>query len=298
MSKRKLIPILYFTDPEARMTSAFNEFDSRRLWSLWDIMKRFRASSFGAVLSSFARVSGAVEAAKALRFSDAEEINIEAIRKVVAEAKQAVSELHLSHVLRSQYERLEDSVKRADSAELSILMREFHNNLIVELTSSWFLMISADRRDYYEQPHPPFGDVVTGVFPEASQDIAAASRCLSLDEWTACVFHLMRVLEHGLRWMAINIGLPEEATKHENWKNVVDQIEKKIREMEAAPKSAEKIERLQMYSSMAVDFRYFKDAWRNHVAHSHQHYDQHAGETVWVHVRSFMQSAAKNSVLP
>lgn len=90
--------------------------------------------------------------------------------------------------------------------EVVILVREMNNNLMVELSSAWFLMIPADRRFVYEQPNPIFGEVVYNVFPDARRDIAAAGRCYALDEWTACVMHLMRALEFGLRWLEIEFS--------------------------------------------------------------------------------------------
>src|SRR5207302_260994 len=122
-------------------------------------------------------------------------------------------------------------------------------------------------------------------FPEAVQDIAAASRCLALDEGTACVFHAMRVLEHGLRVMAMNVGLPPDAMTHENWKVVIDQIEKKVREIEGLPKSPGKAEKLRVVSEACSQFRYFKDAWRNHVSHSRATYDVREADSVFNHVR-------------
>ena len=138
----------------------------------------------------------------------------------------------------------------------------------------------------------PFGDKVAVAFEEATIDIQAASRCLALDEGTACVFHSMRVLEHGLRWLADAVGLPKEQVAHENWKNVIDQIERRIRSVETAPKSSDKLERLRVYSGAAVQFRYFKDAWRNHVSHARAHYDSRKAAAIWNHVKEFMQHLA------
>jgi hypothetical protein len=102
----------------------------------------------------------------------------------------------------------------------------------------------------------------------------------------------MRVLEHGLKKLAGEVDLPSDSMEHENWKNIIDQIEKKIREMEGLKKTPEKIERLKVLSGAAVQFRYFKDAWRNHVSHAHASYDNHSAPQVWTHVREFMRSIA------
>jgi hypothetical protein len=47
------------------------------------------------------------------------------------------------------------------------------------------------------------------------------------------------------------------------------------------------------YSEAASQFRYYKDAWRNHVSHAREHYDDRDAETVLTHVRATMQTLAK-----
>ncbi|HST51346.1 MAG TPA: hypothetical protein VLJ61_04985 [Pyrinomonadaceae bacterium] len=45
----------------------------------------------------------------------------------------------------------------------------------------------------------PFGQKVADRFPSASYDIAEASKCFALERNTACVMHLMRAAEVGLK---------------------------------------------------------------------------------------------------
>jgi len=216
------------------------------------------------------------------------------ISKEIIEAKPAILELPLSTVLKGQFQRLEKrATEGADANELMVMLREFFNNLLHEMAGPWFLVIPTERRELYQQTSPPFGPAVAAAFPEASLDTAAACRCFALDEWTACIFHCMRVLEHGLRAMGRDVGLDPETMKLDNWKNVIDQIEKVIREMEALPKSPEKAARLRMLSTSAADFRYFKDAWRNHVAHAIISYDEREAHKVLGHVQTFMDQMAR-----
>ena len=102
----------------------------------------------------------------------------------------------------------------------------------------------------------------------------------------------MRALEHGLRALAEKVGLDQGAMSHENWRSVIDQIERKIRLIEAEPKTPEKLARVTSLSDAALQFRYFKDAWRNHVSHARATYDQHSAERVWTHTETFMRQLA------
>lgn len=254
-------------------------------------MLRFYAASFVAAVSELHRAIASIHT-----FGYAASVNLAADRKLIGDALESVQrslkELPVSRVIRGQLNDLMRAVPRCGGNELSIMAREFSNNLMRELEAAYFLMIPAQARPLYEQTGCPFGDAVAASFGAATADIAAATRCMALNEWTACVFHLMRVLEHGLRWLAEDVGLENEAIAHENWKNVIDRVEKKIREMEAEPKSQHKADRTRELSSAASQFRYFKDAWRNHVSHSRAWYDAAAGSQVWTHVRHFMQELA------
>jgi hypothetical protein len=264
-----------------------------RLWSLLDML-RFHAASFAASMTQLGRAAEVVDIGVQfdLQHGDRDRTLIKAS---LDEAAPSLEELPLSAVIQQQFRRLRRAADNAEPKELVILLRELYNNLLVELSSAWFLMIPAEKRERFEQRGPAFGESVAERFPDGAADIASASRCLALDEWTACVFHLMRCLEHGLRDLASKVGLPSDVMAHENWKNAIDQIEKKIRELEAAPKSATKVETLRIYSEAASQFRWFKDAWRNHVSHSRANYDARDAESVWHHVKQFMQHLAANA---
>ncbi len=131
------------------------------------------------------------------------------------------------------------------------------------------------------------------IFPEARNDIREACYSYALDRNTACVFHSMRILQCGLYDLAKQVDVPfQENIELENWKNIIDQIESKSRELEKLKRGKEKDEKLSYFSNMAVQFRYFKDAWRNHVAHFREIYEADQAHSILIHVRDFMQQLA------
>lgn len=96
----------------------------------------------------------------------------------------------------------------------------------------------------------------------------------------------MRVLEHGLRALAADVG---KTFSVQNWQNIIDQIESEIRQMgKTLPAGPEKSDRLQFLSEAAKEFVYFKDGWRNYVSHNRAVYDEHLARSALEHVRSFM----------
>jgi hypothetical protein len=166
-----------------------------------------------------------------------------------------------------------------------------------ELDQPLFLYVDPALRPIFEQAEPLFGEAVSVAFPEASRDLAAAGRCLALDEWTASVIHLMRALEFPLHALADRIGVTfPNPIDLENWKNIIDQMQSKIeadvRALEQKAKSHERNDRLEWLGKVVLPFRHFKNAWRNNAAHGRDHYDEREARQVWDNVKSFMQTMA------
>jgi hypothetical protein len=166
-------------------------------------------------------------------------------------------------------------------------------DLLDELTEPQFLRIASEKRSYFEQLEPLFGAPVVDSFPNSDRDIAAAGRCFAFGEWTACVFHLMRALELALHKWALEMGVTQfSAIELENWKNILDAADKRIKALEQQPKSPQKDRELQYYGETCAHFRSIKDAWRNHVSHSRTTYDERETEAILMHVKEFMRLLA------
>jgi hypothetical protein len=130
-------------------------------------------------------------------------------------------------------------------------------------------------------------------FPLARESALNATDCYAIGQSDACVFHCMHVLESGLRVLARNVGLTFDT---QQWKNIIDEIETKIGTMRDngihGVTKAEKDKRLQFLSEAAKEFFYFKDGWRNFVAHGRDKYDEHKALSVLEHTRAFMNHLA------
>ena len=265
-------------------------------------MLRFYAESFVSVMSEISRLSSSLLLASNLTFDgeNAEDAElIEGERQDIQHALSGIDrqfrDLPFSRVVNSQYDHLRSRLAEPawDRGEMSILFRVLHESIIADLKGHCFLVIPEENVELYAQPKPLFGEDVGRVFPEAIYDVEEGTRCLALEQWTAAVFHMMRVLEKGLRWLAAEVGATmEPEVELENWKVVIDQIEAKIRALENQQKSAAKSEKSQFYCEAATNFYYFKEAWRNHVSHSRATYDDRQAREIWGHVRSFMQRLA------
>ncbi|GJG89110.1 hypothetical protein tb265_42910 [Gemmatimonadetes bacterium T265] len=162
----------------------------------------------------------------------------------------------------------------------------------------------------YEEPLVEWKSVV-GKYPDTEPDIREAGRCLALGLPTACVFHLMRVAEFGLRAAAGADGLrvrvvktkgnPHDKQKirvtvpHElaEWGDILGAIDGKLAQLRKRTRGKSAAARqIAFYSQVKAELHAFKDAWRNHVSHARDSYDVHQAQSVYTHVREFMARLA------
>jgi hypothetical protein len=196
-----------------------------------------------------------------------------------AQAKRAFG------MIKRMYEELDRKVTHSEfqwfvHQLLPIISEEMHEQL--------FFIMSQDGAFYGQEK--PFGEAVWNAFPSARIDVTEAANCFALDRHSASVHHSMCALEPGLGALAADVGVSVGTGA---WKNVIDQIEKAIKGLDGTlPSGPAKSERLQFLSAAASEFRYFKDGWRNHVAHARTHYDRNEAILVLDHAKTFMQQLA------
>jgi len=159
--------------------------------------------------------------------------------------------------------------------------------LLTELDQRVCLLISPDRTRYWSPNIPP---PIQERFGSVSSELVQASVCIAVESYTAAVFHSMRGLEIVLGVVARRFGVPHE---REQWHNMIEGIESKIGDMKKLPKGVSKSEDQQFYSEAAKEFAYFKDAWRNHAAHSRATYGFTDASKVYSHVSEFVAHIAK-----
>jgi hypothetical protein len=222
------------------------------------------------------------------------------LTETLAAFRQECADLPLPRAFFSQVEhvREQSGLDVVPDVVLIALTHQLQHSLYNELAEHLFFSVSRDRKWIYLDPKKWFGEAALIRFSGTWRDVRDACQSFALDQWTATVFHSMRILERGLLELARLVGLDPVDLALENWKNITDQIERNIRDMESLPKSAAKSSDLQFLSGAAAQFRYFKDAWRNHVSHARESYDEQEARIVLEHVRDFMAHLASRPLAP
>jgi hypothetical protein len=166
---------------------------------------------------------------------------------------------------------------------------EHLGNLIrMEMQTVLFFHLPTSQAEFYNNKHL-FGAEVSAKFPDLQYDIIEAGNCLALGRSTACVFHLMRIMEVGTQVFGRRLGVT--FTESKNWQNILDESNKAIK---ALPKGKDAVELSQTSASLFA----VKVAWRNQVMHPHDKYTLEEAEDVLRQVKSFMKSMAKLELPP
>jgi hypothetical protein len=243
-----------------------------RLWSLWDVIE-FDAAAFFNLL----RFLSKIEHESILDKADQDRLDRPNI-------------IGIDHGL-NQLEHMCDAMSlNAASRNIQLLIFQLHIKTIGQIRDNikdikYIIERDASERKYFHMPPAeaswytnefPFGESVVIAFPSSNIEAIEAAKCFASNRHTACVFHCVNV-DFGAQ----------------NWQNVIDQIEKEIRVLGKSLAGPSKTERLQRLSMAAKEFVYFKDGWRNHVAHNRSIYDAEQALSMLNHIKAFMGALAQ-----
>jgi hypothetical protein len=178
-----------------------------------------------------------------------------------------------------------------DMDSLRLLAHELHGRLRDEMKATMFLALSMRDADVYAKPREGW-DAVIAKFPSAVVDIEDAGKCLGLNRYTACVFHLMRVMEVGLRSLGKSLNDPKLDPKlNPSWDRILSRCDTELQKPRADRSPEWRADDI-FFSTSTANLRAVKDAWRNPGLHVEKQYTGEEAEEIWVAVRGFMRHLA------
>lgn len=172
--------------------------------------------------------------------------------------------------------------------QVSQKINNIRSAIETELASKEFFYIDSTDAQYYKG-YELFGHEVFEKFPTMSYDIEEAGKCLATNRYTACVFHLMRVMEIGVQIFGkkLKVKLVEEKV----WQNILDEVNKAIKNMK--PKTPKEKHKQSAYAETASHLFNVKVAWRNRVMHPKDSYTGEQAREVFDHVKTFIHHLSK-----
>lgn len=250
--------------------------DSRRLWSLWDMIELDAAYLIRLMQILFNAQCLLARTPPNLP-AEMRATNVE-----TADGLQVACEkMDLRVSAKST-----DYIRYANTtAELSDAYALMKRNIHTELHGRKFFEPDAKYLRYFENLKL-FGNGVFDAFPSANDDIYESGMCLSLERPTAAVLHLMRVLEAGLAALAKAVGVP----KKNDWGSYIREIGEELdkRAKSAGARSADEV----FYAEAAANFDRLRRAYRNPTMHPEKTYSQERAEEIMSATKSFMTHLA------
>ncbi|WLB56894.1 hypothetical protein [Bradyrhizobium japonicum] len=141
---------------------------------------------------------------------------------------------------------------------------------------------------FYKQWNP-----IGKAFPAALSEALVATDCYALGHDTACIFHIMRAAEHGLRALAKERRIKLAKNKPVEWgmwQEIISELNKEAAKIGLkATAGTAKDNALSFYSGALSDLNAFKDEYRNQVMHARKNYDEHQALRALVKVHAFME---------
>src|ERR1700730_16644282 len=153
-------------------------------------------------------------------------------------------------------------------------------------------IIEVEQRRYFDPERPLFGKDFAKNYISAAFEVDEAAKCLALSRPTASVFHLMRLMEIGVRSVARCLQVPDPIQPADrSWgavlKKVRDGIDAKWPTVAARSAGDGEVFDV-LYASLDA----VKNPWRNSTMHPANKYTVEEAEHVVAAVRGFIMRLA------
>ena len=200
---------------------------------------------------------------------------------------------------------------RLDAPRLEREAVRAHDALLDDINKLSWVYVEPHFIQYLDQD-ALFGPKVFERFRSARADIRDGGNCLALGCGSAAVFHLMRVVEHGLRALGKHLGVrrlsKEKKSKttglvisrkytpigYEQWENILNSLPKRVDKRLTKLRPGPAKQKWQaFYSPVLLDINAIREAWRNHIMHARQDATQIEAEGVKFRVEAIMRTLAE-----
>jgi len=189
--------------------------------------------------------------------------------------------------------RLAEDAQRPEFSydDLGEAARDIDERLKDELQLISIYVLDQSKVKYFEEGQNLFGATVAQQFQSALFEIDEAGKCFAVHRYTASVFHLMRVMEIGIRALARCLGIPDPTKPNDrNWGNMLTEIKKGIE------KRWTTANRMQgdgaLFESLYASLDAVKNPWRNATMHVENKYTGEEAINIMNAVESFMRRLA------
>jgi len=179
-------------------------------------------------------------------------------------------------------------------------VRELKDVIYSEMSENLFLWIPPERAKYYGYPqHTKDWDEtqraiegpIAGRFKTASNEIFSARICYAVAQWTACVFHLMRACEVGIKAIYKTLGIPAPRLS-DSWGNLLRPMDEQLKK-KPEDRYGDWAKYPEFFDHATNDVRSIKRTWRDSTMHVEAAYDEDSARKALDAVTSFFVTLSK-----
>lgn len=179
--------------------------------------------------------------------------------------------------------------------QLGDLLAELERRINDELSSISFFHVPTGRAKYYpskskkSQNETHLSLRATKKFAKSIEDFEEAGKCFALARYTACIFHLMRVMERGVQRLGkkLRVSIPVE---EKDWGQISSHINGALKRLPNSTIQEKKVHA--NYAKAAVYLDNVRVAWRNPTMHPKETYTEEEAEDVFRFVKQYMEHLA------
>jgi hypothetical protein len=257
---------------------------------LWDMLP-FYAGQFLKVISHLkifedyveARVGDDIGCIKLSPFPAEERKRFAVIPTALAAISLNVSNKHAQEL--ANYINNNEEIEANHLKTLAFALRW---SIIHELQERVTLMIPVNRARWYKMAGTFLGDDILRKFAKLklTEDASEAGNCFALGRYTACVFHLMRVMESVVQEFGRKAKISLDV-KNAYWDKILKQVKKltEIKDTDDAKMKKKKNRYQSFYNRLDA----VRVAWRNSTMHPKTTYTEDEAKEVMDAVRLFLQ---------
>jgi hypothetical protein len=181
----------------------------------------------------------------------------------------------------------------ADRQKMQFHIEHITERVVEELNEQLFLHIPSDKTKYYKH-EDLFGSEIGTKFSKAREDLTNAGTAYALGLNTACVFHLMRVMEHCVQRFGQRLKVTAIDVKRETWHQIMLHVHKQVDALPGGVRATvAQTNRKQRFVDAANRLDHVRIVWRNDVMHPKATYDEAEALKILGGVQAFLESIVK-----
>ena len=190
-------------------------------------MQKFTAVAFFSIGKYLAYAkSGASRVSREIKINSVPVIQEEEKGRVLLAIRSQCKEIGLSVSTRCVDSIIASLAAGTTVGDYVDALGQLENTISWEMEDKLFMYIPADRAEFYDK-HDLFGSEVNVKFPGIQFDILEAGNSYASGLGTACVFHLMRIMEFAVQQLGKSLGVT--LTDEKNWQNILNEINKRVK---------------------------------------------------------------------